>query len=350
MMPGPSAGSPGLVYAEVAPPGPGERVRVADGVYWIRMPLPMELDHINLWLIEHEDGLVLVDTGLATQAARDSWEQLERGPLASVPLRLIVLTHVHPDHVGLAAWLEHRHRVPVWTSLPTDEQMRQLFAPGDADRARQREAFLQAHGLEDTAPLRPNLSGARYRSALSGLPPIASHPSDGLETLWQGRPWCWLRTDGHASGHLCLSAPSLGVLISGDQVLPTISPNVSLSGVGSDPDPLRSYLESLERLSRLDAHTLVLPSHGRPFHGLRERAAELSGRHERQLSQLRAACQEPRSAYEILGVLFRRSLSGFHLLLAMGEAIAHLEYLSQARRLERLTETGGRIRYRAVPD
>jgi glyoxylase-like metal-dependent hydrolase (beta-lactamase superfamily II) len=116
-------------YLQVPPPAPGEIAPVADGVRWIRFPLPMELDHINLWLLDHADGCVLVDTGLACEMGRGVWERLERQVLAERPLRLIVLTHLHPDHAGLAAWLQARHCVPVWTSLETERQMRQLLEP-----------------------------------------------------------------------------------------------------------------------------------------------------------------------------------------------------------------------------
>jgi glyoxylase-like metal-dependent hydrolase (beta-lactamase superfamily II) len=333
-----------LAYLDIPPPPPGQTARVAPGVHWIRMPLPMQLDHINLWLIEHADGAVLVDTGLAADMSRGAWEALEQRALREQPLGSIVLTHVHPDHTGLAAWLQARHRVPVWASQETEQQMRRLFEPGE-EHLPARLAFLRAHGLEPPEELRPSLSGARYRAAVSGLPHIAYHPREPEEVRWNGERWRWLETDGHARGHLCLHAPDARVLISGDQILPAISPNVSLAGPGGDPDPLRSYLESLERLAVLEPTTLVLPSHGRPFVGVQPRARELIAHHERQLQQLLVACNEPRTAHDTLRVLFRRTLAGFHLLLALGEAIAHLEYLTLQGRLQRIAGADERIRY-----
>jgi glyoxylase-like metal-dependent hydrolase (beta-lactamase superfamily II) len=341
----PSDLSSALTYPRLSPPEPGTLTPVAEGLYWLRMPLPMELDHINLWLLEHQGGFVLIDTGLAYEAARNAWALLEERVLASKPLRLIVVTHLHPDHAGLAAWLQARHGVPVWTSGETERQMRELFEPATVDRLAERLAFFRSHGLADVESLAPSLSGERYRGVVSGVPQIAHHPRDAEQVTWDTGTWRWLATDGHAMGHLCLYEPTRQVLITGDQILPTISPNVSLNGWSADANPLDSYLRSLERLGGLDPATLVLPSHGRPFHGLQARARELRDHHGKHLQQLLEACREPRAASETLRVLFRRQLTGFHQILAMGEAIAHLEYLRIQGRLVRLSDARGIIRY-----
>jgi glyoxylase-like metal-dependent hydrolase (beta-lactamase superfamily II) len=337
--------APSLAYLEVPTPPPGEVIRVADAIHWIRFPLPMELDHINLWLIEHDRGFVLIDTGMRSAAGHAVWEKLERQMLARRPLRLIVMTHLHADHTGFAAWLQHRHRVPVWTSRDTERQMRQLFTPLSDAQVDGRAAYLRAHGMADSDPLRASLSGERYRANVTGLPRIAHHPADGEDTIWEGAAWRWIATNGHAAGHLCLHEPSRRVLITGDQILPGISPNVSLTGWGLDANPIGSYLDSLERLGALHPQTLVLPSHGRPFVGVRARALELRAHHRRHLDQLLETCREARSASETLGVLYRRPLAGFHLFLALGEAIAHLEYLVRGGLLVRFTDDRGAIRY-----
>ena len=339
----PDAG--GLTYPSLELPASGASTCIAPGLHWIRMPLPIELDHINLWLLEHEQGFILIDTGLAAEACRTAWEQLERGPLRDRPLRLIVLTHLHPDHTGLAAWLQARHGAAVWTAEHTERQMRALIEPASDERLRARREFLRAHGLEVSETLSASLSGAGYRASVSGVPRVDQHPREPQEVRWGGRSWRWLETDGHALGHLCLHAPESALLICGDQLLPTISPNVSLILPEEDPNPLAAFLDSLERLATLDPATLVLPSHGRPFVGIGARARELRKHHERQLTQALEACSEPRTAHETLRFLFRRRLTGFHLLLALGEAIAHLEYLYRMGSLERATGADGLIRY-----
>lgn len=334
-----------LAYLPLEPPAEGQIAHVAEGVHWIRFPLPMELDHINLWLLDCEGGSVLVDTGLASELGRAAWQRLEPLVLESGPLRLIVLTHLHPDHVGLAAWLQNRHGVPVWTSHSTEQQLRALLEEPRADELAARREFLRAHGLEDPRRFDSSLSGERYRTAVSGMPAVAHHPRDGDEVRWGDASFRWLEMGGHAAGHLCLHQPSRAVLIAGDQILPTISPNVSLTVWGTDPDPIDSYLRSLERLAALDPRTLVLPSHGRPFVGTERRALELREHHARHLDQLRETCREARTAAETLRVLYRRTLSGFHLYLALGEAIAHLEYLARRGELYRLKDDRGVIRY-----
>ena len=338
-----------LSYVELAPPAPGETVPLAPGVHWLRMPLPMELDHINLWLLEHDGGFVLIDTGLASDAARAAWERLESGILRERPLRLIVVTHLHPDHAGLAAWLQNRHHVPVWTSRTTERQMRELLTPlADAEIDRRRD-FYRAHGVTDLDFLRASLTGERYRAAMSGAPEVAHHPRDDEQTDWTGRTWRWLETNGHAAGHLCLHDAAGRILVAGDQILPAISPNVSLNGWPADPDPLDSYLASLERLGALDPATLALPSHGRPFRGLPARALELRRHHQNHLELLLAACVTPQSAVELLRVLYRRELTGFHRVLALGEALAHLEYLARRQCLVRSTGPDGIVRYGLAP-
>ncbi len=184
-----------------------------------------------------------------------------------------------------------------------------------------------------------SLGSRGYQESVAGLPEAARLLRDNERTPIGARDWRWLETGGHAHGHLCLhGAQPHSVLIAGDQVLPTISPNVGLTPLTPDPNPLATYLNSLERLSALDAGTLVLPSHGRPFVGLAERATEIREHHERQMTKLIEACRVPRTAFECLPILYRRPQRGFNLFLAMGEALAHLEYLACCGQFTRRVE------------
>jgi glyoxylase-like metal-dependent hydrolase (beta-lactamase superfamily II) len=144
---------------------------------------------------------------------------------------------------------------------------------------------------------------------------------------------------------LCLHDVAHRVLISGDQVLPSISPNIGLTWNSQDTNPLGSYLSSLERLRRLDRDTLVLPSHGQPFYGLRARIDDLRQHHLQQLDRLVTVCATPRTVFELLPVMFRRVLKGMHFLLAVAEALAHVEYLVYEARLRRVTDETDVVRY-----
>ena len=208
------------------------------------------------------------------------------------------------------------------------------------------EHFFLSHGITDRAML-PSLSPTRFARMTSGLPDVSRHVADG-DTLRWGRDWLALETNGHAEGHLCLYSAADSLLISGDQVLPTISSNIGFTWRSQDANPLGSFLSSLKRLHALPRETLVLPSHGIPFRGLQSRIEDLSRHHVEQLENVQQACRSAKTALELLPVMFRRKLHGLHFFLAMAEALAHLEYLVNDLRLRRATDSAGVIRYTAI--
>jgi glyoxylase-like metal-dependent hydrolase (beta-lactamase superfamily II) len=336
-----------LRYVDVAAPAPGKTVQVSPGVLWCRIPLPIDLTHINVWLLETHDGLVLVDTGLGVDVCKEAWEVVAAEVLAQHPLRAIFVTHIHPDHIGLAAWLQEQHKVPVWMSQRTFEQAQAMLGGKDPPATAEGESFFRTHGVDDLTSLRPMMSPRRFAAMTSGMPQVQRLIADN-ETLQVGaHAWTALETNGHAEGHLCLSDVAGGLLISGDQVLPTISPNIGFTFRNQDKNPLLSYLTSLQRLRTLAEDTLVLPSHGLPFRGLRHRIDDLRRHHEEQLEAVVRACAVPKTAVEMLPLMYRRMLKGIHLFLGLAEALAHLEYLANAGRLRRSTDGGGVMRYAA---
>jgi glyoxylase-like metal-dependent hydrolase (beta-lactamase superfamily II) len=225
------------------------------------------------------------------------------------------------------------------------ELTRMLSVEPSADDASAARDFMVRHGFTDREMIDRFFSGVMYRSGISGAPNISYEPSDNEEILIGSEQWRIYETYGHAEGHQCLGSAARKILISGDQVLPTISSNVSFNGRGQDRNPLNSYLESLERLGDLDAQTLVLPSHGRPFFGLQARAADLIAHHREHLAAMEKACSEPKTAFDLVPVLFKRRLIGSHWMFAMGETIAHAEYLALGGKLNRETAADGTIRY-----
>lgn len=337
-----AARADGLAYLHAEPPPFGEPVEVAPGVLWLRMPLPYRLDHINLWLIEDGDGWVAVDCGLATAAARELWQ----GVLARWPVRRIVVTHFHPDHMGLAGWLCADHEISALTSR--DTWMAGQLAWGNAERelSEDRLAFYRAHGA--TEPMLEGLAELflSYGRTVSPIPPRFDRLDDGDELMLGGRSWRILLCEGHAPGHVCLHCPSLGVLISGDQVLPRITTNIAVWDTEPEADPLGEFLDSLARLRSLPGDTLVLPSHGLVFRGLAARIDALCDHHVERLEETIAACAEERDATSLISVLFRDGLDSLQSALALGESVAHLNHLQRSRRLTRINQPDASIVFR----
>ena len=336
---------PGVRYPfERALPPPGGTIEVRPGVHWIRMPLPFALDHINLWALEDGDGWTLVDTGYGSDATRELWEQVLTGPLGGRPVHRIVVTHFHPDHVGNADWLSRRTGACVWM---TAAEFLSAHAARDDTAGFDRATglgFFGRNGL-DIAGIPENLRlGNAYRKGVPELPLSYRRLMHGDTLAIGGHDWTVITAFGHAPEHATLHAPSLGLFISGDQVLPRITTNVGVWGNQPDADPLKLFLDSLGRFEPLDPATRVLPSHDRVFEGLPERIAQLRAHHVERLEQVLAACERPVTAFEILPVLFKRPLDGHQTAFAMGEAIAHLHRL-HADGLVTREESGGVRRF-----
>jgi len=330
-----------------APPPPGMLTAVAPGVRWLRMPLPFALDHINLWLLDDGAGWTIVDTGIDMPSTRELWEEIFATRLDGKPITRIIVTHFHPDHIGLAGWLARRWSAPLWIS-----EREWLYGRSnslDVDDAAFvaeylpffRRAGVAAEALDIMAE-----RGNAFTKRVSAIPRSFHRIGDGSEIAIGGRDWRVIIGRGHAPEQSCLLCPDLGLFIAGDQVLPRISPNVSCWPNEPDADPLAQFLASLAILRRaVPPETLVLPSHGLPFFGLQTRIDQLVEHHAARLAELEAACAAPRSTMEIVPVLFRRKLDAQQLGFAVGEAVAHLNHLVANGRLARSEGADGIYRY-----
>lgn len=316
-----------LRYSDVEAPAFGAHARIAAGVLWSRVPLPIDLNHINVWLLEAAHGYLLVDTGMSASMCKEAWERLHGSLFDGIAPSAMFITHVHPDHIGLAGWLQDRYALTVWMSERSNELAQAVYVARSPSSA-EIESFLRTHGVTDSSVVQPLFKPERFARMATAMPRVERFVEDAEPIVWGEREWTALRTDGHADGHLCLWNARDRILISGDQVLPTISSNISIMFQQPNANPLADYLASLARLRALPSDTLVLPSHGRPFYGLQQRIDDLRAHHHAQLEKLRQACVQPLSACEALPFLFRRELAGMHFLLALGEAVAHLEYLA----------------------
>jgi len=328
-------------------PGPAETIELAPGVHWLRMPLPAALDHINLWLLEDGDDWVIVDTGFANDETRALWRTLAKDRMGGRTAPRIIVTHFHPDHSGLAGWLCQQHDATLWISR-TEWLMHKMLMFDDAGRNSGFQAeFYRLHGLHADDAYKMVKRGNAYQWVSVEAPHDFHRLTDGETFEVGGRGWRVIVGTGHAPEHVSLYCEALGVLISGDQILPRITPNITLPGSQPTTNPLDDYLTSIERFRALPEDTLVLPSHILPFRGLHRRVAQLQRHHADRLGEILEAVDRPMTAAEVVPVLFGagRELDLFQRGFAMGEALAHLAYLEKQGRLRCERGPDGLFRY-----
>lgn len=332
-------------------PAPGGTMEVAPGVRWLRMALPFALDHINLWLLRDEidgrQGWTVVDTCISRDEAQAQWEQVFANELQGLPILRVVVTHMHPDHIGLAWWLCERWNAPLWISA-TDFNAARLASQSTTGFGGATAAdFFASHGLTDPESLEKIRARASYYpSMVPQVPRRFRRMQDGDLVAIGGRQWRCIAGYGHAPEHISLYCDERHVLISGDMLLPRISTNVSVYDVEPESNPLKQFLGSIDRFTPLPQDTLVLPSHGKPFRGLHERVRQLHEHHDERLREVLQACSAgAKSAAEVLPVLFKRQLDLHQTTFAMGESVAHLHALWHAGRLRRQRDAQGIWRF-----
>ena len=278
-------------------PAPGTTVEIAPGVRWLTMPMPGSLSHINLYLLEDKDGWFVVDTGLALPDVSEWWREIFRAELGRKPIIGVICTHMHPDHIGQAAMICDEYRCAL--DMPTG-----------------------------------------YERLVDGQ----------ILTIGQ-HDWRVVVGSGHSPEHVCLYCAALKIMISGDQILPIITSNVSVHPTEPNANPLKDWMESHDRFLATPADTLVLPAHNLPFYGVRERLRGLISHHDDRMLAIEEACVEPQMAKDLLPVLFARELDARQMMMALGEAIAHLHLLMHRNRIDRTLHEDGRYRFLSIdPD
>ncbi|WP_068636502.1 MBL fold metallo-hydrolase [Thauera butanivorans] len=350
MMQAPTQAVPGSgdrIEFPFEPPRPdGELLAVAPGVFWARMPMPMQLDHINVYLLRDSDGWFIVDTGLNLPRTRELWELVVERHFDGLPLKGLICTHFHYDHAGLSAWLAERFDAPLYMTHGEYFTMRTLAGPPPEPLP---EALVRFY-------LRAGMPRPRVEEMFAKLrrdPFMPPHPTsfnrlrEAQVLRIGGRDWRVVIGEGHSPEHACLYCASDRLLIAGDQLLPRITSNVLVSDIEPEANPLRLWLDSLDRLAALAPDTLVLPSHERVFRGLRPRVAELHAHHAEQFDIVCAHLREAgaATAFETKGRLFPRQLSAVEDMMALGEAIAHLSCLRYSGRVRRVLDDDGLYRF-----
>lgn len=308
----------------------GNSIEIFPGIRWLRMPLPFMLGHINLWLLQDGIGWTVVDTGICTQTTRDCWEKVFTEQLGDSPLNRVLVTHLHPDHVGCAGWLTKRFDIPLWMSREEYLLCRILVADTGEPAPTAGIRFYAAAGFPETALERYEKTFGRFGSVVSPLPQSFHRLQDGMEFQVGEYRWRVLIGQGHSVEHACLFCEELNTIISGDQLLPTISSNVSVYPTEPLANPLADWLRSLRVLKEvLPTDVLVLPAHGKPFVGAAIRAQQLINEHLEGLAKLKELCSKPIRAIDAFPVLFRSEISETNLIMAAGESVAHLNYLAE---------------------
>lgn len=339
-----------VTFIEAPIPDPGHVQRVAEGILWLRMPLPFSLDHINLYLLDDgEHGYALIDTGIGTKRVEQIWDEL----LAKLnkPISKIIVTHMHPDHIGMAGYLVEKLRVSLYMSQAEYFVGRALSAGGRGASDWQDDQYLVRCGMssEYVAQAKQNRKGGKgIGDVVRPIPLQFERLQEGsVLTIGKGE-WRVMIGRGHSPEHVCLYSEEREVLISGDHVLPDISPNIGVYSTEPNANSLAQYLTTLPQFLLLSKSALVLPSHKQPFHGLHTRVNELIEHHQQHLSQLREFCQQGKTINDCLPLLFKRELNSDNMFFAIAEAFSHLNYLYFAGECSREINPQGQFIFKST--
>ncbi len=321
----------GLRYPWPEPPELGTAIEVAEGVLWFRLPLPMKLDHVNIYALDDGDSWTVIDTGFDTGKTRRLWQEMMAGPLGGKPVGRVIVTHHHPDHIGLAGWFQSEFGAELVTTRTAWLMARMLVLDEQATPLPETLAFYRSAGMD------PELFAKRaaerpfnFADIVAPLPLGYTRIQQGQTIRIGGRTWDIHMGNGHAPEHATFWSRDDNLVLSGDQILSSISPNVGVHATEPMADPIGEWLEACVRLEPLArADQLVLGGHKLPFTGLPTRMRQLIENHHGALKRLLEYIDTPKSATECYAPLFKRKIGEGEYGLAMVEAFAHLSHLHQ---------------------
>ena len=333
-----------MLHQPHAAPQAGQIVEIADGILWTRLALPFRLDHVNIYFLKDDNGWMIVDTGIANRETKNAWRNLMEGPLRGERFSRLLVTHHHPDHIGLAGWLCETLEIPLLTSRTAFLSAMNFYNSPDLMAASEYSRFYAMHGMSAEIAALVSTQGHDYMRMLSRLPFTYFRIADGQKLVVGGRAFEVLTGDGHCPEQAMLHLPEENLFLAADQVIEKITPNISVSAFEPNGNPLGEYLASLSRIRRKIApDALVLSGHRLPFVGLHERCHELALHHEERCGLiLEAARRGPVSAAELLPVLFTRKLSPHETSFAFSETLAHMNHLVAEGELVWLDRDGQR--------
>lgn len=325
------------------PPETGEAVEVAEGVLWLRLPLPMALDHVNVYALDDGDGWTIIDTGFDSRKSRAIWHSLLEGPLRGKPVRRVVVTHHHPDHIGLAGWFQSDHRAELITTRTAWLMARMLCLDVQERPTEETLQFWRSAGMDsETYEKRALERPFNFADVVAPLPLGYKRIREGDSIVMGGRRWQVRMGNGHAPEHATFWSDDGQLVIGGDQMLATISPNIGVYATEPEADPVGEWLEACERLAAFATPSqLVLPGHKLPFTGLPTRIRQLIDNHHGALERLEAFLAEPKTAVECFQTLFKRKIGAAEYGLALVESMAHVLHLYYQGRVTRTVRADG---------
>ena len=318
-------------------PEPGKPFEVAPDVFWLRMPIPISLDHINLWLLKDGDGWVIVDSGVDDPSCKAVWETVFATFCSVEQVNKIIVTHFHMDHIGLASWLALKCDCDVYMTQGEFDRYHSIVTRDEDAFSKEARSHFHSLGFDQAAV---DATGRFFKVDEKPVearvqPEQVNFIAEGDEIEIGNRCWKVVCGNGHSPEHACLYDEKNQVLISGDQSLPRISSNVSVYPGNMETNPLADWLSSCEKLRDLiPATALVLPSHQEPFKQNPTRMQQLIDEHYRQLDFLLSALETQMNTIQAKKCLFDRKLDPVQNLLAIGETLAHLRFLVAAGDIE----------------
>ncbi len=315
-------------------PESGDVTEVADGVFWVRLPMWGRLNHINVWLLRDHDGWTIVDTGIHRDDVKDCWRQIFKQQLDGKPVKRVIATHLHTDHTGNAGWITREWGCELWMSRSDFYMCKVMAADGPSDVPDDAIKFYRRAGFTEERLDRYRQRFGQFGASISELPAGYHRITDGQYIDINGREWRAVIGHGHAPEHVCLYCPELKVIIAGDQILPKITPNVSVQPSEPLANPLRDWINSCVRFRELlPPDLLVLPAHESLYEGVHERLTALIDWHEVALEKLYEMCDEPKRAVDVFPALFKSEITDMSFFPATGEALAHLHCALERRML-----------------
>ncbi|MBT8155287.1 MBL fold metallo-hydrolase [Epibacterium ulvae] len=337
-----------LKFPYGTPPKEGDAIEIAEGVLWLRLPLPMKLDHVNVYALDDGDSWTIIDTGINSRRSRALWERLMAGPLGGKPVGRVVVTHHHPDHVGLAGWFQSQYGAELVTTRTAWLFSRMLTLDEQDVWPRETLAYYRSAGMDpaiydERASDRP----FNFADTVYPMPLGFTRIQQGEQIQMGGRTWDVHIGNGHAPEHATFWSRDDDLVLSGDQILSSISPNIGVYATEPMADPLADWLEACERLSTLARPDhLVLGGHKLPFQRLPLRMRQLIDNHHSALERLLEALSEPHTAADCFSYLFKRKIGAGEYGLALVEAVAHVNHLFHMGEVERWAREDGAWLYR----